>query len=93
MLLAPFFATGAETLILHAQLVLFMFLKWAITEWECGFTMLEYNLRGIKKEDCVMHSILNPFVNIAQYSYNEYIMILALVLGIISYYRFSAIKY
>lgn len=87
MVLAPFFANDVETLTLHSQLVLFLFLKWSIREWECGFTMMEYRLRGCKKEDTFLHSILGPVVDVYDYDYHRYIIPITLMLGIISYYR------
>ena len=90
MLLAPFLSNNPETLLLHAQLALFLFMKWTFKEWECGFTMVEYRLRGIKREESFMYSLLHPIVDIHEYQMTLILYVLCITLGMYSYYRFSS---
>ncbi len=89
MLLAPFLSDNPEIFLLHAQLALFLFLKWTFKEWECGFTMVEYRLRGIKKEESFMYSLLHPLVDVHEYQMNLLMYFLCISLGMYSYYRFE----
>jgi len=83
VLFAPL-SSDREILTLHVKIAVSLILKWLLN-FKCAFTELEYLLRGIKKEEGFIYSILQPIVSINEYKFNYLIYSITLLLGYYSY--------
>ncbi len=88
MILTPFLTISETYLLLHAQLSLLLVMKWLIRSWECGFTILEYKLRGIKKEESFLYSVMNPLFRIEDKALNILSFFVTVILGSYSFNKY-----
>lgn len=68
LLFAPFYSK--KMLIFSIALIIYIFYKWKI-DGSCFLTKVEYYLLGKKEEKGFIYRLINPFLNIEEYSFHK----------------------
>ncbi len=76
----------------HYLLASYLLLRWILKIGRCELTEIEYRLRGIKKDEGFIYSILRPIMNITDHQFNYLIYSLVALLGLISYSKYVKLE-
>jgi hypothetical protein len=68
LLFAPFYSK--KILIFSIALIVYIFYKWKI-DGSCFLTKVEYYLSGNKEEKGFIYRLINPMLNIEEYSFHN----------------------
>jgi len=85
ILFTPFCCNNKYVLETHIILIKYLLLRWITNYHKCNLTELEYKLRGVKKDDGFIYSIIKPIFDINKTKFNYLCYFIVVVLWYLSY--------
>ena len=86
VILAPFTGNSA-LLVLHLSICLGLLTHWASNQNICSLTLMEAHFRGLERSKTFTHQCIAPIYDIGDKDWNQLVIVLTAILGLISAYN------